>query len=195
MKLTMKSIIRWEQLNKKPFAQVDYSKEDDIISLFYVCKQPDELQTTFDEFKKGLKEESVQEMFAEFEKRISLASQFQSGSKKKEDENASDDVYIKDAVPMLVMNGLDAHFALNEMELCDLPIFLQAYDKFTKERLTENRLWAFIQLSPHLKKGATPKDFYPFDWEIEEQKEKATEETAKGMSMFEAFMNSGKQTT
>lgn len=195
MRLTMKSIIRWEQLNKKPFAQIDYGKEDDIISLFYVCQQSDDLQTTFDEFKKGLTEESVQEMFAAFEKRISLTAQFQSGSKKKEADDAGDDVYIKDVVPILVMNGLDVHFALNEMELCDLPIFLQAHDKNTKERLTAQRLWAFIQVSPHLKKGSTPKDLYPFGWEVEEQKEKSAEETAKGMSMFEAFMNSGKPTT
>ena len=171
MRLTMKAIIRWEQLNKKPFSLLDYSNEDEIISLFYVCDQSTEIKVSLDEFREGLKEEEAKKMVKDFERQTFLAAQFQTVSKRKESK-ASDDsnpIYIKEIVPMLVMNGLDVYFALNEMELCDLPIFLAAYDQKVKDKLTAQRLWTFMQLSPHLEKGTTPKDIHPFSWEMEEE--------------------------
>ena len=195
MRLTIRAIIKWEQLNQKPFSSMNYSDENDIVSLFYVCKLPDEAGMSLSEFKKNLTDDSIKEMITDFEKQTLIASQFQPISKKKiEESKDSDPVYIKDLVPLLVMNGLDVHFALDEMELYDIPIYLKAYDQKIRHELESSRLWAFIQVSPHLsKKIKTPKDLYPFGWEIEEQKEQSKEELEKGMSTFEAFMNSGKQ--
>ncbi|MDR2057636.1 MAG: hypothetical protein LBP83_05035 [Dysgonamonadaceae bacterium] len=195
MKLTIRAIIKWEQLNRKPFASMNYADANDIASLFYTCTQSDEAGISLSEFKKNLTDESLKEMIKNFEKQTAIASQFQAVSKKKiEESKDSDPVYIKDLVPALVMNGLDVHFALDEMELYDIPIYLKAYDQKIRRELESSRLWAFIQVSPHLsKKIKTPKDLYPFGWEIEEQKEQSKEELEKGMSVFEAFMNSGKQ--
>lgn len=196
MRLTIRRIIKWEQLNQKPFSSLNYSDEDDIVSLFYVCKLPDEADISLSEFKKNLTEASLDEMIKKFEKQMLIDSQFQPVSKKDiEESKDSDPVYIKDLVPMLVMNGLDVHFALDEMGLFDIPIYLKAYDQRMKNNLESSRLWAFIQVLPHLSKNIkTPQDLYPFSWEIEEQKEKTMKETEKGISVFEAFMNSGKQT-
>lgn len=193
MRLTMKAIIRWEQINKKPFSLIDYRNEDEIISLFYVCDQTVKT-VSLDEFREDLKEEDAKKMVKEFERQTFLTAQFQTISKKKikesKDSEDSNPIYIKEIVPMLVMNGLDVHFALNEMELCDLPVFLAAYDQKVKDVLTAQRLWAFIQVSPHLKKGATPKDIHPFGWEMEE--ETISEEALKqGKNEFEAFLKTG----
>lgn len=195
MRLTIRRIIKWEQLNQKPFSSLNYGDEDDIVSLFYVCKLPDEADISLSEFKKNLTEASLDEMIKKFEKQMLIDSQFQPVSKKDiEESKDSDPVYIKDLVPMLVMNGLDVHFALDEMGLFDIPIYLKAYDQRMKSDLESSRLWAFIQVLPHLSKNIkTPQDLYPFSWEIEEQKEKTMKETEKGISVFEAFMNSGKQ--
>lgn len=196
MRLTIRRIIKWEQLNQKPFSSLNYGDEDDIVSLFYVCKLPDEADISLSEFKKNLTEASLDEMIKKFEKQMLIDSQFQPVSKKDiEESKDSDPVYIKDLVPMLVMNGLDVHFALDEMGLFDIPIYLKAYDQRMKNNLESSRLWAFIQVLPHLSKNIkNPQDLYPFSWEIEEQKEKTMKETEKGISVFEAFMNSGKQT-
>ena len=196
MRLTIRRIIKWEQLNQKPFSSLNYGDEDDIVSLFYVCKLPDEADISLSEFKKNLTEASLDEMIKKFEKQMLIDSQFQPVSKKDiEESKDSDPVYIKDLVPMLVMNGLDVHFALDEMGLFDIPIYLKAYDQRMKNNLESSRLWAFIQVLPHLSKNIkNPQDLYPFSWEIEEQKEKTLKETEKGISVFEAFMNSGKQT-
>ena len=193
MRLTMKAIIRWEQLNKKPFSLLNYSSENEIISLFYVCTNTDIIQISLDEFKKTLTEDSVKEMIKEFERQTSLTSQFQAVSKKS--NNKSEDqqhVYIKDIVPTLVMNGLDVYFAMNDMELCDLPIFLNAYDQKVKDALTAQRLWTYIQLSPHLtEKIKSPKDLYAFSWEMKEDTISEAE-LEEGKNEFLAFLQTEK---
>lgn len=169
IKLTMKAIIRWEQLNKRSFYKLNYSNEDDIISLFYSCTLSDQIHISLDEFRNGLTEASAKEMIHEFEKQTSLVSQFQELPKKKEedkDSEPSEPPYIKDIVAKLVMNGLDVYFAMNKMELCDLPIFLQAYDQNVKDSLESQRLGIFWMLIPHISdKIKTPKDLYEFPWE------------------------------
>jgi hypothetical protein len=174
---------------------MNYGDENDIVSLFYVCKQSDEDGISLSEFKKNLTDDSIKEMITDFEKQTLISSQFQPISKKKIEESKDvNPVYIKDLVPMLIMSGLDVHFALDEMELYDIPIFLNAYDQKIRHSLESSRLWTFIQVSPHLSKSIkNPKDLYPFSWEIEEQKEQSKEELEKGATMFEAFIKSGKQ--
>lgn len=189
MRLTMKALIRWEQINKKPFSLLDYSNEDEIVSLFYVCDQSGKITKSLIEFKESLTQPEVKKMISDFERQTSLLSQFQAPSESKGQSEESIPIYIKKVIPMLIMDGLDVSFALNDMELCDLPIFLQAYDQKVRDKLTAQRLWAFLQLSPHLAKGTTPKDVHPFAWEIEEE---LTEEDLKeGRSEFEAFMKAG----
>ena len=127
MKLTMKAIIRWELLCKKPFSKLDYDNEDDIISLFYVCSQPNIIESSLSEFKNDLKEDDLKRMIGDFERLTSLSAQFTAEPKKRPKTKETDPneikepepAYIKEIVPMLVMNGLDADFALNEMELYD----------------------------------------------------------------------------
>lgn len=191
IKLTIKAVIRWEQLNKKPFSQLNYNSEDEVLSLFYVCTLFDKVQFSLEEFKTNLKPTDAKRMVKDFERQTSLTSQFQIVVKKKDKESEdSNPIYIKDIVAMLVMNGLDVYFAMNDMELCDLPVFLQAYDQKVKDRLTAQRLWAFMQLSPHLEKGTTPKDIHPFAWELEE--EIISEETMEeGKNEFQTFLKTG----
>lgn len=188
-KLTMKAIIRWEQLNKKPFYELDYGNEDDIISLFYSCILPNK---SLPDFKKQLTEKSAKKMVREFEKQTYLISQFQTESKKKnENSKPSDPTYIKDIVSTLVINGLDVHFALNEMELCDLPIFINAYDQKVKDSLESARLWAFIQVSPHLSKAfKSPKDLYQFPWEVT-QEPVSTTNMKEGKNEYQTFLQTG----
>lgn len=177
IKLTIKAVIRWEQLNKKPFSSLNYNSEDEIISLFYVCALSDSTQFSLAEFKKNIKPKDVKTMVKDFERQTSITTQFQIVAEKDSEESEeTTPIYIKDIVSMLVMNGLDVYFAMNALELCDLPIFLHAYDQKIKDELTAQRLWAFIQLSPHLEKGTTPQDIHKFGWEIEEAKESISQE-------------------
>lgn len=191
IKLTIKAVIRWEQLNKKTFSHLNLEHEDEVLSLFYVCTLSNQSQFTLEEFKISLSASDAKRMVKDFKKQISLTSQFQLPSKNKSKESAdSNPPYIKDIVGMLVMNGLDAYFAINDMELCDLPVFLSAYDQKVKDQLTAQRLWAFMQLSPHLEKGTKPQDIYPFAWELEEETI-SEEEMEKGKSESITFLKTG----
>lgn len=192
IKLTMKAIIRWEQLNNKSFHHLNYSNEDDIISLFYCCTLSNQIYISLDEFKNRLTPDSAKIMIRDFEKHTSLIYQFQSESKQKEGSTQnSEPPYIKDIVAMLVMNGLDVYFALNKMELCDIPIFTNAYDQKVKDSLESARLWAFIQVSPHLpKKIKSPKDLYPFPWENTKD-EISESDMAEAKNTFKSFFQTG----
>lgn len=196
IKLTVKSIIRWEQLNDKPFSSLDYDSEDDIISLFYVCRITDEVNWSLDEFKAKLNKDLFSLMIKDFERETSLMAQFQKKISKtipKASDNVdADPVYIKNLVPILIMNGLDAHFAMNEMELCDLSLYLDAHDRNVKDRLESARLWTYILISPHLtKKTKSPRDLYPFLWEQEEMKEESETESMEGKETLKAFIKNG----
>ena len=193
MRLTMKAIIRWEQLNKKPFSQLDYGNDDDVVSIFYTC-QP-EITSSLADFKKGLTNESVKQMISDFEHSTALTAQFQPPPTPESKTNQSDDkssnrVYIKDIISVLILHGLDSHFALNEMELCDLPLFLQAHDRKIKEELSNQRLWTYLQVFPYLKEGTTIQDFFPFDWE-KEVDAISEEEKAVALSEVQIFLQSG----
>lgn len=178
VRLTIKAIIRWEQMNKKPFSELNYNSEEEVLSLFYSCSLSDDIQVTFNDFKENLKPEEAKRMGKDFERQTSLMAQFQIEIKKQNKESKeAGPFFIKDIAATLVMNGLDARFVLNDMELCDIPVFLKAYDQRVKEELSVQRLWAFMQLSPHLKKGTTPKDIHPFAWELE--KDTLSEEELK----------------
>ena len=187
MKLTVKAIIRWEQLNNKPFSLLDYGSEDDVISLFYAC-QLDNSQKLLSEFKSELSEDKIKELISDFEKNTSFSAQFQEPIKKgKKNSEPTDPTFIKDTVALLVMSGLDVNYVLQDMEFCDLQMYLKAYDQKSRDRLTIERLWTFIQVSPYLnKKIKSPQDLHPFSWEIESEVDSKENEFE-----FEIFLKSG----
>lgn len=201
LKLTMKAIIRWEQMHNKPFSLLNYNNpdevnEDEILSLFYVCSMRDNEIYSFEDFKKQLKKTDIQQMVVDFEQQIMIVSQFQikdipTTSHSTEVEKDTSPMFIKDIVSMLILNGLDAHFALNHMAFCDLPLFTQAYDLKERNRLTEQRLWSFVQLLPHLEKGAQPEDIYPFPWENKDEVVKSKETQEKEIETSKLFLQSG----
>lgn len=193
MRLTIKAIIRWEQLNQKPFSRLDYNNEDEIISLFYACSLGVGRERSLAEFTKSLKPRDIKNMVADFEKQTSIVGQFQStpetnGPRAGEPPAPA---FIKDIAATLIMGGLDADFVLNDMELCDLSVFTHAYEQKIKETLTTQRLWVFMMLSPNLKKGAKPQDIYPFEWELAEKlsaKILSEEEVEEGINEFQTFL-------
>lgn len=78
------------------------------------------------------------------------------------------------------------------MELCDLPLFIEANEKLTKEKLESDRLWTFMTLLPHLtKKLETPSDLYPFPWEVDQIKQEAKKAIEDHSERLESFLSSG----
>nr|DAQ32429.1 MAG TPA: hypothetical protein [Caudoviricetes sp.] len=196
--LTIKSIIRWEQLRKKSFSLMDYANEEDVEALLYtttICNNENTMYS-FDIFRKTLSNQKlVREMVSKLETETAVLSQFQK-KQEKADIGSTDDSpgTIADIVSTLIMSGLDAQYALNEMELCDLPLYIEAYEKKRKEDMESARMWTYLTILPHIdarKMENGAKDLITFPWEeAEKQAEKEIKETE--IERFELFMQKGK---
>ena len=195
MPLTIKAIIRWEQLRKKSFSLINYADQEDIEDLLYtttICK--DGGMYTFELFRETLvNKKLVQEMAYVLDRESAVLSQFQkkvTASDISNSEGSPD--YVGAIVSILIMAGLDAHYALNEMELCDLPLFLEAYERKKKEQMEESRMWTYLTILPHIdakKMENGAKDLITFPWE---EKKEATEISDIEAQRFEEFMKKGK---
>jgi hypothetical protein len=178
--LTIKSIIRWEQLRKKSFSLMDYANEEDVEALLYtttICNNENTMYS-FDIFRKTLSNQKlVREMVSKLETETAVLSQFQK-KQEKADIGSTDDSpgTIADIVSTLIMSGLDAQYALNEMELCDLPLYIEAYEKKRKEEMESARMWTYLTILPHIdarKMENGARDLIIFPWEEEEVKKAA----------------------
>lgn len=194
MRLTIKAIIRWEQFRDKPFARFSYSDEKDINAILYVCDIDSVESKTFEDFTKELSVAKSKELAFVFHRESLIMSQFQKKREKESSENeekTTEPPFIKDIVPLLIMSGLDASYALNEMSLCDLPIFIHAYEKRQRDTMEQSRLWTYFNVSPYLSKDIkSPKDFYPFPWE-DKNKITSRDITQDELEMFKSIKTSG----
>lgn len=190
-RLTIKTIIRWEQMREKSFSQVDYTDKEDVESLLYAMYiTGDKPGYTFEVFREVLADERfINAMSSDLGRIMEIVAQFQKKITISDIGNAEGSPeYIGSIVSTLIMAGLDAHYALNEMELCDLPIYIESYEKKRKEEMESNRLWTFFTMMPHIdakkmKNGA--KDLIIFPWEEEEAKIEAERAINEGMEKFE----------
>ena len=198
MRLNLKAIIRWEQIRQKSFSLMDYSDKDDIDALLYtttICNNEDVIYT-FDVFRGTLSNEKlVQEMILKLERETSVLSQFQREQEKQDIVNSNSlPEMISGIVSVLIISGLDAHYVLNEMEICDLPLYIEAYEKKRKEEMESARMWTYLTILPHIdarKMENGAKDLITFPWEeAEKQVEKEIKETE--IERFELFMQKGK---
>jgi len=178
----------------KSFYSLNYEAEEDVISLFYTCGPMD---ATLEEYKTALNEKVIKDYMVSFEKQTAISSQFQDKKEKTKkpvnDTNKPEKpLYIGKIISVLIMKGLDANYALNDMDICDLPIYLDAYESIMKENLDTQRLFSYMIVSPHLsKKVKSPKDILPFSWELEDIKQEAARSIEDDKDDFILFMNSG----
>lgn len=176
---------------------MDYSDKDDVDTLLYtttVCNNEGKMYT-FEIFRQTLVNENItREMFMALERETAVLAQFQEkqAEASSADQNAIPST-IGDIVSVLIMSGLSAHYALEEMELCDLPLYIKAYEQKKKERMESARLWTYLNILPHVdgKKLPSARDLYSFPWEEMEDMKEAERALTEDAGTFEIFMNSG----
>lgn len=197
IKLTVKAVIRWEQLTGRPFSSLNYSDNEDVEKLLYVsalCSADN--PCTFEVFQSILKNQRLLKGFVqEIEKDGKIVAQFQQmHTNSLSGQESGEPGYFKDIVYMLIQAGVNPHYLMNEAELCDLPELISAYERNKKEQMEASRLWTFLTILPHIdsKKIQSAKDIYPFPWEMDEEKEKANQTIQNDTALFEAFMKKGR---
>ena len=197
-RLTIKTIIRWEQMRGKSFSQMDYTDKEDIESLLYVMYiTSDKSRYTFEVFRQVLTDERfMNAMSSDLGKTMEVVAQFQRKTTTPNLSNSEGSPEnIGKIVSTLIMAGLDAHYALNEMELCDLPLYLEVYEQKKKEQMEESRMWTYFTMLPHIdarkmKNGA--RDLITFPWEEEEMRKEAERAIKEDAGRFEEFMKTKK---
>ena len=176
---------------------MDYSDKEDVNALLYTSTIVAKGEVyTFDVFKKTLSNRKlVREMVLSLENRMSVLAQFQNKRAGTDKINSTPGM-IGNIVSTLIMSGLDATYALEEMELCDLPMYIEAYERKRKEEMEASRLWTFFTMLPHIdskkmKNGAM--DLITFPWEEVEAAREAERAINEDIDRFEQFMKEGKK--
>lgn len=175
---------------------MDYTNKEDVEVLLYttsICNSKGILYT-FDVFQKTLTNKAVvRDLLLKLERDTAVLKQFQKKQEIAGGDNSGDNSEaISNIVSTLIMAGLDARYALNEMELCDLPLYLEAYERKRKEEMESARMWTYLSMLPHIdarKMENGAKDLIRFPWE--EAKEEDREIKAGEAERFEEFMKKG----
>lgn len=195
--LTIKAIIRWEQIRNRSFTTMDYSDKEDVEILLYttaICASQGKVYT-LEVFRQTLMNRKVsRDTILALEHEAEVLRQFQNNNSEKFSGDIRDNpATVGSIVSTLIMSGLDAHYALNEMELCDLPLYIEAYEQKKKEQMEASRLWTFFSILPHIdsKKIKSAQDLYTFPWEVEESREEAEMAISDYAECFEEFMKEG----
>lgn len=89
--------------------------------------------------------------------------------RKRSDGEDEDPPTVSDVVGILVSEcGLSPEYVMDEMALWEIPIYLNGLFHKTRSRMEEQRLFAFIGLTPWLDKSgrvSKPSDLLTFPWE------------------------------
>lgn len=197
-RLTIKAIIRWEQMRGKSFSQMDYTDKEDVESLLYVMYiTSDKPEYTFEVFRQVIADERfMSAMSSDLGRIMEIVDQFRKKTTVSDlGGTEGSPEYIGNIVSALIMAGLDAHYVLNEMELCDLPLYLEAYERKRKEEMESSRMWTYFTMLPHIdarkmKNGA--RDLIIFPWEEEEMRKEAERAIREDAARFEEFMKTKK---
>jgi len=186
VRLNLKALVIAEKLKDKPFSSFDFEDEDDVIALLYgMIVANNDILPTLKEFEEMVNSGSIKGMDRKIEETLAFIGQFG------KDEGYSDgEVFMTDISSLLIMSGVDPHYVMYEMDIFEIEGFLKQYENNKKERMEEGRLWSYLVLSPHLKRGTSPSDMYPFPWEEEERK-KQLEIKIKEEKINEFFLNGG----
>lgn len=173
---------------------LDNTDREDIYTLLYTMhcdgwEQP----RTYKVFRTVLDDESVTaKMLDDLSAIMAIIVQYQQTEDTPSEESNQTPDTISSIVATLIMNGLDARYALNEMELYDLPMYIKSYESKKQEEMESSRLWTFLSMLPHIdaqKMVNGAKDLILFPWEEAPENTQIRESEAKS---FEEFMKKGK---
>lgn len=173
-KITIKDIIRWEQLRQKSFSDFDVTDDDDVITLMYIVDKISKQYETYKEVADA-RPDLVKKTADEISKYMRYMSQFAEPDSDAEDacetaDEKEESARISDVVMNIIYSGVDAGYVMNEAEICDIPLLARGCEGKMRRRMEESRLWTFMTLSPYLdEKCKTPSALYRFSWEDENE--------------------------
>ncbi len=196
LKLTIKSIIKWEQLTECSYQLFDYENIEHINKLLYcmlICNNDEHFD--YETFLESINNQSISnKIYKQLNKVLSFDNQFSIKKIVENIDSQSDNnepQYIKNVAALLVVNaGLSANYVMNEMTINDIDYYMNAYNNKIKQDMESNRLWTFLNVIPHIdsKKIDSPDKFFPFPWELEATQQEQKQTISSMKDEFEMMM-------
>ena len=194
IKINGKVMCAYESMTGKPFLKIQ--TEDDIRHLFYcslVFNNDEFSNMDFDVFNILIDDQDVIKWISdEYMKINNFLVQFK-GDVGFEDEGVQEGkeeektFYMLDAISALIVKiGLDPHYVMYDMDEWEMSYYYRIMRDMDRERLTEDRLWTYFTILPHVgKKLSGPEKMFPFEWEKNNKKvEKELEKNSKAAFAF-----------
>lgn len=203
IKVNAKVMCAYEAMTGKPFLKV--STEDEIMHLFYcslVVNNEDFSTMEYGTFEYLVLDQEVARWLSEEYIKIGkYISQFKTNIGEDEEpsgEGDNDDkvFYMLDVIPGLIVRmGMDPNYVMYSMEEWEIAYYYRIMQDMDKTRLTEERLWTYLQILPHVgKKLSGPEKLLPFPWEKSNKRvEKELEKNTAAAVAFLGGKRNGKE--
>ncbi len=186
-KLSIRAVIRWEQMTQRPFQDIDFNDEDDIRKALYCASVVySETPYTYTEFLTVMENKRISRGYVKSLTRYNeYVAQFVTATADRgadQGSGTSESTRIGEVAANLIVHGLDAHFVLDEMTIGDIPMYIHAMNEKIQREEESRRLWTYLSVLPHVgsKKLKSPQKLYEFPWERHEmtlsEREKAKRE-------------------
>ena len=180
-----KALMMFEKLSGESYFNINEVNYVFLLYSMYMVKHP-YLNMTLIDFANifGSNKKVTKQLLKEFEEYMVYIRQFTSSNKTEAvDEGGADDKNAHTTITDIVMYlitacGIDPHYVMYEMELWEIEPYMKFAEMNKKESLEMDRLWTYLNISPHIdtKKCKSPDKLLPFPWEIQEKKEKQIKE-------------------
>ncbi len=206
IELTIRGMCLYEQLTGKSFFAPVGSEEDALKQLYAIFVTSNDMTITFPVFasmmgnrkfakavtdgymqvSKYLEQFNINKKFADYAKNAP-------GSK---DNKATEEMTVtKLASALIVQHHIDADYVMSKMSLWEIIPYLEVADAMKKEELTEERLWTYLSILPHVdgKKLSGPDKLLKFTWETDSAQKDLDAKSGKIKSFFEHQKQAKKQ--
>ena len=204
IKINGKVMCAYEAMTGRPFMRIETA--DDIMHLFYcslVINNEDFENMEYEVFQYLMNDKEVLNwMLAEYTKIGKYISQFKpdigidEGDEEEEkgDKKDKNVFFMLDAISGLIVRmGIDPDYVMYRMEEWEITYYYSMMREMDRSRLTEERLWTYLQILPHVgKKLAGPEKMLPFPWE--DSKKKKLKELENNTAAAVAFLSKAVKT-
>lgn len=178
LKMNVKTAVYYEALTKKNFFQLE--NDEDVMKVIYsslIINNPS-IKITYKTFLRLIENEKFAKWVASEYKKIKEMNEQIGSEGSEESASASSDEQLtmtEISSALIVQHSVDPHYVMYEMEMWEVMPFFKAADQQKKAELAEQRLWTYLNISPHIdhKKIKKPEDIMPFPWEADDRKARA----------------------
>lgn len=171
IRLTVRAIIRWEQMTGRSFRDIDFSDAEDVRKAQYCAWSTySTAPCPYREFllmmKNGRLARKLDRSFMRYNKFVSqfVEQPKDGGASSAEPERP---MRIGQIAAHFIASGMDSRFVLDEMLVGDIPLYAEALEDKMKQQEESRRLWTFYSIMPHVdvRKLRSPQQLCRFPWE------------------------------